>query len=445
MVFQQIEPGHYERPFDTLELFYRGIAAKGAHLGKTQYLVSSAIQLKALPSLAQLHRAWTALRYQHPLIAAVAHEERAVLTYSVPSQAQLEEWLHETVIVHENQSLPATDLDPDIPASPMVTLHVLPQSQELFFRSQHWRLDGHGMILLQHEFLTLLAQGTTAPEFDGSEVSNIPPGLDEALGLSTEVTNEMKAGVESELSALAVGPTPMSFTRSSCNQAPGVSRRVTTRIPRDISQQLIMAAKRRGLKVTAAVQTALFLASRPHLTPEDGRLVCFNTYNVRNEVPAPWNGSRGATGLYHTGRPFSIELGATDFDTVANSLTAHYQCSLTPLWSLMPFYVQTIGAMLAAPIEIANQAPGAAHPELSSLGVIEDRLPTVHDGPAATVEIKDWWLGVQILDPILQTYLWTRDGEIHLSCHYNEAFYERKLVESLLESWKETLADDLLA
>lgn len=111
----------------------------------------------------------------------------------------------------------------------------------------------------------------------------------------------------------------------------------------------------------------------------------------------------------------------------------------------MTYYMQSIGALLSALPDLSIQAPGAAHPELSSLGVIDDRLQTRYTGPGATVEIEDWWLGVQIINRLLRTYLWTRGDELHLACHYNDAFYEGELVERFLEEWKSVLVDELVS
>lgn len=58
----------------------------------------------------------------------------------------------------------------------------------------------------------------------------------------------------------------------------------------------------------------------------------------------------------------------------------------------MTYYVQSISALLSAPLDLALEAPGATRPELSSLGIIDDRLRTRYTDPGATVEIGDWWL-----------------------------------------------------
>ncbi|KAJ5698000.1 hypothetical protein N7462_000005 [Penicillium macrosclerotiorum] len=446
MPFQQAKFDQYERPFDTLELLYRSIAATGVHFQKEQYLISSVIRLEREPSMTCLQQSWKVLRYQHPQIASEPNKTGTRLVYTVPSLEALEKWLQNTLVLHANETRPAESLDEDLLPSSLFTLHYLPLSRELLFRTPHWRTDGRGMILIQRDFLTLLAQGPQpALEFDGSEFSRIPPSLDEAVGISLEITDEMKRATETELSVLTIGPEPASIIQTLPNTRPKNSCRLSTRLSKDLTQRLVAASKVRGLTVTTAVQAALIVAVRPYMVPLHGRLVCFNTFDIRNCIPAPWSGSQGATALYHTGRPCSIDLSINEnYDAIAAMLALHYQRDLQPLFKIMPYYVQSIGALLATSLEVAIRAPGAAHPELSSLGVIDDQLPTTYPGPETTLNIEDWWLGVQITNRVLQTYLWTREGQLHLTCHFNEAFYERNFVEKLLEEWKSKLVGELV-
>lgn len=111
------------------------------------------------------------------------------------------------------------------------------------------------MILLQHEFLTLLSQGPQSSlEFDGSEVCRLPPSLDEAAGISLEITDEKKLGTAAELSVIANGATPASINQILQNTTPGDSHHLSTRLSKDLSRQFVAAAsKRRGLSVTTAV------------------------------------------------------------------------------------------------------------------------------------------------------------------------------------------------
>lgn len=48
------------------------------------------------------------------------------------------------------------------------------------------------------------------------------------------------------------------------------------------------------------------------------------------------------------------------------------------------------------------------------------------------------------MDRSIPVHLWTYDGQMHLSCNYNEAFYEREFVKRFVEEWKAVLVDELL-
>lgn len=60
---------------------------------------------------------------------------------------------------------------------------------------------------------------------------------------------------------------------------------------------------------------------------------------------------------------------------------------------------------------------------LSSVGVINNHLLSKRDGKAAIVDIEDWWLSDEIINRLLETTLWTWDGQLNLSVSYNEAFF----------------------
>jgi hypothetical protein len=448
MSWQQTAPGIYARPFDTIERFYRGIAASGAHLNREQYFISSAVQFKDAVSLEDLRQAWKALIHKHPQQATVADESGSNLTYTVLSPESLDAWVQKTLIVYsESDTRSAEELDVALSPCPVLTAHYLPASRELLFRIPHWRSDGVGLILLQDAFFTLLADGSSAKDliFDGSEISRFPATMDSAASINLEVTPEISQGADAQLAALFTGSAPAAFDAELPNSLPSESRRIGTHLSREESQKVIAASKARGLTVTVAVHAALLSVMLKHATPVDGRLICFTTYNIRDRVPAPWNGSAAAGTVYHTGRVCSVEFGANKtYDEIAKFLTTDYKRDLQPLFDYMAEYVPKIGAMLAAPLELALQAPGGAHPELSSLGDLDKWLKHQYVGAANTVELQDWWLGVEVINKLLQSYLWTRNGELTIAHHYNEAFYDRAFVEQILGEWKATIVKELI-
>lgn len=109
-------------------------------------------------------------------------------------------------------------------------------------------------------------------------------------------SDEKKLGTAAELSVLANSATPASINQVLQNTTPGDSHRLSTRLSKDHSRQLVAAAsKHRGLSVTTAVQSALILAAQPYLDPADGRLICFKAFSVRDLVPAAKNRPKGAS------------------------------------------------------------------------------------------------------------------------------------------------------
>lgn len=448
MSWQQTAPGVYARPFDTIERFYRGIAASGAHLNREQYFISSMVQFKDALSPDALRQAWKALIHKHPHQATLADESGEKLTYTPLTPESLDTWVQKTLTIYpESDKRSAEELDVALSPCTELTAHYLPSSRELLFRIPHWRSDGIGLILLQDAFFTLLADGSPDKDlvFDGSEVSRFPATMDSAASINMEVTPEISQGADAQLAALFVGSAPAAFDASLPNALPSESRRMGTHLSQEESQKVIAASKARGLTVTVAVHAALLSVMLKHGSPADGRLIAFTTYNIRDRLPAPWNGPAAAGTVYHTGRPCSVEFGTyKTYDEIAKFLTADYKRDLQPLFDYMASYVPKIGAMLAAPLEMALQAPGGAHPELSSLGDLDKRLKTRYVGAANTFEIQDWWLGVEIINRLLQSYLWTRNGELHIAHHYNEAFYDRAFVEQIMGEWKATIVKELI-
>lgn len=448
MSLEQVAPGVYERPFDSLEKFHASIAATGANFQREHYFIGSVIRLHTKPAISDLKQAWKALCHQHPRIAATTDETRTRFQYTVPTAEALEQWLEETFIVHpENEPSPssAENLHRVLPPSPLFKLHWLPSSRELLFRATHWRTDGKGMMLLLDAYLSILSSSAEDVVFDGSEVSRIAPPLDELLCPNFEVTEDVQQASKAELSVVFNGPELASFERALPNIAPGDTYRISHQFSKDTTAQIIAASKKRGLKMTTAVQSALFVTAIRHSTPSDGRLLTLNAFNLRKHLPAPWNGSQGASGLYHTGRLFSVNLeDGKDFASISGILRSHYQEDIRNLFSFLPYNADMLRAMVSAPVEISNQAPGASHTDLSSFGVVDSSIQTCYTGSRYTLEIEDWWMGVHIVNKLLQTYLWTRDGKLQLACHYNEAFYEHDFVEQFLQEWKSVIVNELV-
>ena len=85
-----------------------------------------------------------------------------------------------------------------------------------------------------------------------------------------------------------------------------------------------------------------------------------------------------------------------------------------------------------------------AHPELSSMGRVNELLKPEVEGKERKVQVEEWWVAIEVINRLLLTQVWTFNGELVLSVHWNEAFYERSFVEGLFERWREVLVEGML-
>lgn len=457
MPWQQVSPARYERDFDSLERFYRAIAALGAPLNKEHYFLSCVVRLKILPSPEKVQQAWKALRQLYPQIAAVVNERGTGLVYTVPSPEDLETWVQDTFIVESAENT-ADTLYNKTPPSPLFKLYYLPGSRELLFRTPHWRIDGIGMMYLQSALFRILANGPLSSlSIDGTEAARLAPSLDEAASVPTEATPAISESADAELSAVLTGSSPISIATEP-NSLPTTTRRVTLSFSPQTSQRIIAACKSRSLTITTAAHAALITATLPHAQHNfdpstrgqaGGRYIGFNAIDLRKYLPPPWNGPDAAVSIYHTGVPCSIELESNnDFSSLAATIGNIYRRNLARdnprnMFNFLPEYVRKVRGLLGAAPADPLRAP--AHAELSSIGVVDDYLPSRYEstGNGDDIEAEDWWIGVEVINRLLLINIWTWQGVMTLSVNWNEAFYQDEFVHRFLDEWKDVLLKEL--
>ena len=72
MAWKEVYPRRFERPFDTLEVFYRGIVTGGVELGKEHWTMTIGVKFCVDPSISELEkvmalrRASTRVRAEYP-------------------------------------------------------------------------------------------------------------------------------------------------------------------------------------------------------------------------------------------------------------------------------------------------------------------------------------------------------------------------------------------
>ncbi|KAJ5994530.1 hypothetical protein N7451_010254 [Penicillium sp. IBT 35674x] len=454
MKWQEVSPGRYERPFDSIESFYRIIASAGASLNKQHYFISSTLRLEKLPPLQDVQNAWRGLRQRYPQIAAIPDETGARFRYTVPSHTELDSWVQDSVIV-DNGSSASEKCEREQPSS-MFLLFYLPSTRELLFRTPHWRIDGIGLMDLQNAFLRILANVPPATIYlDGPEAQYLTPSLDGAAAVPLEVTPETTQATDDELAVYQQGQPSVSIATLP-NVIPTATRRIHSRFSPETTTRIISACKSRGLTVTAAVHAALVVAILPHIQHDfdpatrgqsGGKYTGFNAFDLRKYVAPPFNGPATAVNVYHTGIPFSIDLEVDrSFDSIAAKLLKQYKRDLSKddprnIFQFIAQYVGKVLSVLGSPPSDPLRAP--AYPEVSSLGIVNDHIVAKHEGSASTVEVEDWWIAVENISRLLIPHVWTWNGELVLSINWNESFYEYAFVSEFLEDFKQTIVETL--
>ncbi|CAI7589952.1 unnamed protein product [Penicillium glandicola] len=454
MAWQETSPGHYERDFDSLERFYHTIADAGAPLNKQHFLISTTLRLKTSPPPHQVLNAWKALRQQYPQIAAAADETGTRFVYDVPSATELQAWVDKSCFLEEDGSA-QEKYEKEKPSS-LVRLFYFPASREILFRTPHWRMDGIGIMHLQGAFIRILGNGPPDEiQFDGSETNNLSPSLDEAANVPLVVTQAMSQAADEELEVCLQGLPAVSISTLP-NVLPTTTRRVTSSFDVDTTSRIIHACKSRGLTVTAGIDAAMIVATLPYAERNfdpatrgqgGGKYTAFNTIDLRKYLPAPFSGPKAAVSIYHTGIPISIDLNVhKDFDSIATLVREVYKRDFSTenprnIFQFLAEYVHKVIGILGSPP--ANPLHASAHPELSSIGIVNDYLPDIFKGSASVIEVEEWWIAVEVIDRLLRATLWTFNGQMNLSLNWNEAFYEDEFVHDFMNKWKETILREL--
>ncbi len=158
MPWEETSAGHFERPFENLELLHRAVGASAAALNREQWVISAVLRLRLNPSIEDpeqaLRHAWKTLRYDFPQIAAYGQGDTYI--YEVASVPIIDTWLSETFVTEPATSFTTSVYGKSAP-SELAKLFYFPHTSEILFHSSHWRIDGIGTLHLLDQFLKTLA------------------------------------------------------------------------------------------------------------------------------------------------------------------------------------------------------------------------------------------------------------------------------------------------
>jgi len=188
------------------------------------------------------------------------------------------------------------------------------------------------------------------------------------------------------------------------------------------------------------------LATKEKAAPEkaDKNFFSFLPFDYRPYLASPYNDPKiHPVATWMLGMPIILSPNSS-FADLAQEIKEFFRSSVLPSESKVARYVvpylQKLIAMLQSPAFQESGAPPDTTPDLNSLGLIDERIASRY---GEVVEVKSFWLGVEMLTQQLEVYVWTFQGKMTFSACFNEAFYNEDTVVLFLELFVEVLMKEL--
>ena len=434
MSWREIVPGHFERPLDSIELFFKSIGEKGATFNREHWAVRAYAKFSHDPSVGDvksaLKHAWKTVRYLQPQIAAYLQGD--TIKYDVPHHADMESWMTETFLVETVLNVDELLASPR--RSSLPTLHYLPKTSEILFCSSHWRIDAIGATTIMNILFNSLAEPSRISF--GDEGKKLSPGRDEAAKFPQNVSQEDDDAATSLLMEYSTNLPALGLPVELVNEISGAIRRIESTLPPATTTSIIAACKARDLSVTAAVHAALIVALQELSSDAYAaeRYTSWGTFNYRPYVNLDrTNPATHPVAVMLCRLP--ITFTTSDFYENASSLKPFYKQLQDPfnsaaLHAMLAAYTRKCAALINQPLPPG--VPQPTEPLVDSVGIL-DRYLDGRYGQGA-VEITNFWLGGVVLTRQPLFYVWTWQGEMTLSMCYNEQFYTSKFMGAFVES-----------
>ncbi|KAM0438491.1 hypothetical protein ACHAPT_001240 [Fusarium lateritium] len=498
LVWCQVSPGVWSRIIDEIEKFYASMVVlyEGSgrmffgmtgHVSLTVAVAESTTQEEAEDAVDKaLRKAWLALRYAHPALAAEVTENVATgewtKTYrQFEDDADKDAWL-ERSLIHISTGQTGNEWansDPPAPKVPTMFVLDLPAGtddtgastvrRDLVFRSPHDIIDGIGTLMMLNNFITRAAEvyekgdSFEIPTFDGSESANLSPSYRLAAQVPQELTEEQKKRIQemrAQKAAVASDPSVehLALPFKSGPLLPGRHQRLALTLSQEQTKRLLTACKAVGATPTHVFHAAAAMVMRDvQEPPSETKRVRYINYILRNERAScnePYNTALHAAAVYHSisGQSLIVDMdlpaAGTEIDpkqrreeflSVLETIKSFYHAVkedkehyiLTPtLWS---FGTPTLPAS-PRPLPVP---PPNAHPSvsISSMG----RTDAIVAPAIGTFSTRDPWVTGEELGNGLGLFLGTSRGELCLSAAYNDAWHPAEEVNQYLDRCKEVV------
>ncbi|KAJ5623837.1 hypothetical protein N7510_000146 [Penicillium lagena] len=448
MSWSNVSEQRYERPLGENETFIKILGDTARPFNREHWAINIIASVTPLGSLAKEHQsslfreAWKALRFRHPTIAAYIVDETKYV-YDIPDLTALEKWTAETFQVIEDKT--ADEVIASATRVPYATMTFLPQTGELLGRSQHWRTDGIGGLILMDDFLDLAAQsaGGTSSLPWGEEIVRLAPCVEEAA--SSFITSEKQDKQLSQNYVASFGHAAGAIgiaSRAPAETSPGGTCISRLHLTEQETKAVLQGCKARNLSVTAAVHASIAGANYALATADDQNKHYTSTirYSLRPFLPEPYSGRQYASTIFTTGWMFPVSSESSWLDR-AKAYHGEYRKGLSHAYiSAHREYAIGLCNLLRS---LPKNIPSPTDVDISSLGVCERFVARAKGTAERGIRIDRVSGGLDMINRQSVCHVWTFRDQLCLNLAYNEAFYDRAEGDSFLQIVKASLLHEL--
>ncbi|KGO47530.1 hypothetical protein PEX1_049040 [Penicillium expansum] len=452
--WQETSPGTHQRDIDSTERFYVSAShTRSPVVNKGDWYVNAGVKLEcSRPNfVADIQKAWIRTRFDFPGLAATIVEDK--WSYKTADKAELEGWLKETFHVHLQPSTARQLISEDklVPAS-RVTLHVLPNTQELMIQGPHTHLDGFGIMkTLQHIIsyvvqLPLLSDVDQIPVAFGHEAHNLSPPM--SLTCQTPPCSAEDRQKWDKLMEDFIDPKHKIYlnTRNETSP-PRFSRTQWLVFDATSTKSLQSEAQKHGVSLAAVLQGAISLSTRVHGGGEDlaTRHAIQVLYSARKYIDPTIGSGENIVSPLVVGVPLTYTLHDDFHDLVtdANEVLLEgrkdkFGLKCGHLWG------SDLPRAFAAPLPKGKRIRAEA--QMSYMGNIQSYIQEWTEDKAiggSLAHCVDFWLSLDILSANVVIEIYIFRGRLNLSLAYNETFHSEESMTEYLQLVKGHLDDGL--
>ncbi|KAL4884868.1 hypothetical protein BJY04DRAFT_180922 [Aspergillus karnatakaensis] len=439
MGWTQVSTTRWERPLGGMEeyLAYTGNISAALYDGRLQYNIFSKVKVELNIANAEfaLRHAWKQIRYEEPDIATTLEEGKKV--YEVATDTELENWLQSTFVVDYERD--AEELYREGRKQKPATLYYLPRTSELVLHVHHSTADGIGVIMWWDKYFRAL----TNPNHDftfGEEYTRLAPALEDVIGAKDLTPEQVEQG--SVLLYEYITKLPAIGFPSKIGKAPaGQCQSLEHVFNEETTRAIIVACKKRGITVTAAVHAA-YIRVLSKYADSDSNTTRYTSpceFNIRQYLPPPYN--TVAASNYYIPLPYSINLPAS-FWELTQHLNHYYRNQIKE----NPYILEVNDAFTTTLTEVVKSpeyqsAPIPTDALVSSLGLVENYLQRSYgDG----VVVHDWKLACDVVLGMNGLHIYTFRDRLRMVSQFNDGYQEPETMKHYHDEIERVLREELL-